>query len=143
MPKKPRNPLTVAEMEKMKALIANGKTYHAVAQELNRSPHTIKKYATESETTKEIQKIKQELADMYEGLARRMINSITDEDIQKINAYQRTLSAAVSTDKMRLLREQSTDIIDLKSVSLDINELINQCQEALKDPVPVHGGEIE
>jgi len=52
---------------------------------------------------------KRELAQEYEELARRMLTSIKDDDIQRISAYQRTLSAAVSTDKMRLLRDQSTD----------------------------------
>jgi hypothetical protein len=38
-----------------------------------------------------------------------MLDSITDQDIEKINAYQRTLSAAVATDKMRLPKNQSTE----------------------------------
>lgn len=133
-------PLTLQEQEKVKTLSASGKTPHCIAKELKRSPHTIRRYLTCPEAQGEIQVIKQELADMYELLARRMIDSIADKDIDKINAYQRTLSSAVAVDKMRLLRDLSTENIDMKVVACNINELIKQCQEALKDPIPIQGG---
>ena len=37
-----------------------------------------------------------------------MAGSITDEDIKKLNAYQRTVSAAIATDKAQLLKGQPT-----------------------------------
>ncbi len=46
----------------------------------------------------------------------RMLTTISDEDITRINAYQRTVSAAVSTDKMRLLRGHSTENIALHAI---------------------------
>jgi hypothetical protein len=111
MPKKPG--LTLDEEEKIKTLIAMGKTYHAVALEIGRDAKTVKKYAIQSDTQVEIVEKKKELAEWFEGLAERMLESITDEDIGKISAYQRTLSAAVATDKMRLLRGNSTDNMEL------------------------------
>jgi hypothetical protein len=39
-----------------------------------------------------------------------MITSITDTDIRKLDAYRRTLSGAVATDKMQLLRGEATQI---------------------------------
>lgn len=107
-------PLSIQEKEKINALSVSGKTPHAVAKEINRSPHTIRRYLLCPETQEHIQVIKQELSNIYEELARRMIASITDEDIQKINAYQRTVSAGISTDKMRLLRDESTANISIK-----------------------------
>lgn len=108
MSRKAPNPLTVKELETIKALRASGLTYHAISKEVNRDPKTIKKACLEPEASMQIQEMKQELADMFEELSKRMLTSISDEDILKINAYQRTLSAAVGTDKMRLLRDQST-----------------------------------
>ncbi len=113
MSRKSPNPLTVKEVEQIKVLRASGLTYHAIAVEIDRDPKTVKRACLEPEASTQIQEMKQELADMFEGLAKRMITSISDEDILKINAYQRTLSAAVGTDKMRLLREQSTVNLDL------------------------------
>jgi hypothetical protein len=143
MDRRPPNLLTVKELETIKALRANGLSYHAIAIKIKRDPKTVKKACLEPQAAKEIQEIKQELADMYEALARRMIDSIADKDIEKINAYQRVLSSCIAVDKMRLLRDQSTENIDMKVVACNINELINQCQEALKDSIPIEGGEIE
>jgi len=104
--------LDLQERERIKVMLAEGKTYHAIGKAIERSPHTIKAFAVKPETVQTVEKIKEELSDLFEGLAKKMIKSITDEDIQKINAYQRTVSAGISVDKMRLLREQPTTIID-------------------------------
>ena len=116
MSRKSCNPLTVKELEQIKTLRASGLTYHAISKEINRDPKTVKKVCLEPQASKEIQEIKEELSAMFEGLAKRMITSITEEDIQKINAYQRTVSAGISTDKMRLLRNESTENIALNSI---------------------------
>jgi hypothetical protein len=52
-----------------------------------------------------------------------MVESISPEDIAKINAYQRTLSAAVATDKARLLRGNSTERIDHVVLSAKLEDL--------------------
>ncbi len=110
--------LTLEEKEQAKALFASGKTYHAIGKELGRSPHTIKSYLTTPDAAQQVEKIKEELASMFEGLARRMIESITAADIKKINAYQRTVSAGIATDKSKSLRgEEDTD----KVFSFSIN----------------------
>lgn len=116
MTRRPPKPLNISELEQIKALKASGLTYHAISKEINRDPKTIKKVCLAPRIANEIQVIKEELGDFFENLAKRMIASITEEDIKKINAYQRTLSAAVSIDKMRLLREQSTENISLAAI---------------------------
>ena len=103
--------LTVEEEQKIKTLLAMGKTYHAIGKEIGRDAKTVKKLALQS--VSEIYEMKKELADWYEDLARRMLSSITEEDIDRINAYQRTVSAGIATDKMRLLRDQSTENISV------------------------------
>jgi hypothetical protein len=45
----------------------------------------------------------------------RLITSISDEDIERLNAYQRIISAGISVDKLRLLRNEST-----QNVSIDV-----------------------
>lgn len=129
MTAKPRKPLTVKEEQQIKALLATGKTCHAVAIEIGRDPKTIKKYAIQPETAKEIRELKEELSDMFEGIAKRMILSITDEDILKINSYQRTVSAGISVDKMRLLRNQSTENISVRESLNNINKLSEEIEE--------------
>ena len=123
MPRKKNDkPLTVEEKEKLKLMIANGSTYNAVGQELKRDPKTIKRYASVPQVSSEIKQKQQNLAEWYEDLAKRMLASITDHDIEKINAYQRTVSAGIATDKLRLLTNQSTEnvamlveaVLDLK-----------------------------
>lgn len=123
MPRKQNDkPLTVEEKEKLKIMIANGSSYNAVGKELGRDPKTVKRYALEPQAASDIKQKQQDLAECYEDLAKRMLSSITDQDIERINAYQRTVSAGIATDKLRLLTDQSTEnvavivnaIIDLK-----------------------------
>jgi hypothetical protein len=100
--------LTLDEKKKIEILVAGGKTYHAVGKEIRRDPKTVKAYAEKPEVVEVIRETRGELAEMFEGLARRYLDSITDKDIEKINAYQRTIAAAAATDKARLLKNQST-----------------------------------
>ena len=69
-----------------------------------------------------MREIKAELADSFQDLALRMITSITDADIRKLDAYRRTLSGAVATDKMQLLRGEAT--------SIDVSVLLDAVQAA-------------
>jgi hypothetical protein len=108
-------PLTLTEKETINALSASGKTPHAIGVELRRSPHTVKRHLQCPEAQQRVNTIKRELADLFEELSRRMIESITEKDIQKINAYQRTVAAGISTDKMRLLRNLSTQNLDISA----------------------------
>ena len=134
MPRTPNSiPLTLQEQEKVKTLSASGKTPHSIAKELNRSPHTIRRYLSCPEASTQIQEIKEELASMFEELGKRMLTSITDEDIQKINAYQRTISAGISTDKMRLLKGQSTENLAIDTTLRNLHSsLFNPPDPAIK-----------
>jgi DNA-binding transcriptional MerR regulator len=109
-------PLDVAELEQVKALRASGLSFHAISKRLDRDPKTIKKACLDPDMATQIERVKGDLADRFEDLAKRMVASISDEDITRINAYQRTVSAAVSTDKMRLLRGHSTENISLHAI---------------------------
>ena len=106
---KKRIPLNVKEREQVKVLRASGLTYHAISKRLDRDPKTIKKACLDPEMATEIEQVKVVLADRFEDLAVRMVASISDEDITRINAYQRTVAGSIATDKMRLLRGASTE----------------------------------
>jgi hypothetical protein len=67
-----------------------------------------------------------EMSDFYEGL---MLTSISDDDIHKINAYQRMISAGIATDKSRLLRDQSTENISMKQVVQILNLRLQEVRE--------------
>ncbi|MBW2543948.1 MAG: hypothetical protein JRD43_00470 [Deltaproteobacteria bacterium] len=126
MKKKGSKSLTLKEMQRAKTLLALGNTYNAVAVEMGRDPKTIKKYAVDPYVAVEIIETKKQLADQFKELAERLLDSISDEDIQKINAYQRTVAAGIATDKMRLLREQSTENID---VHVQVQKLEQELRE--------------
>ena len=113
-------PLNYHEIEEIKILRADGLTFHAISQKINRDPKTVQKACLDPVIASEIIEIKEVLADQYENLARRMIDSITEEDIQKINAYQRTIASGICTDKMRLLRNESTENFSIDALNLSM-----------------------
>lgn len=121
------------EQEKSKVLRATGKTYHAIAQDLGRSPHTIKKYVEQPSAKEEIRELKADLADQFEDLAHRLLESITQTDIEKLNAYQRTIGAGIAVDKMRLLREESTEnIMGPVAMKIKLMELKEKVREFIE-----------
>jgi len=103
--------LTVQEIEKAKVLFASGLTYHAVSVELGRDPKTIKKVLSTPEVVAEVQELKAEIASLYEDLSKRILVSISDEDIKKANLRDRLISAGIATDKSQLLKGGSTQNI--------------------------------
>lgn len=121
-----REGMTIQEIDKAKILLANGKTPNAVAKELGRDPKTVRKLEAQPDIAQNIREIKAELADMYEELSKRMLESITDEDIQKINAYQRTIAASAATDKMRLLKNQSTANISIAHRFMQLQDEVDR-----------------
>ncbi len=125
--------LSFHEIEQIKVLRASGLTFHAISLELKRDPKTVKRTCLDPMVASEIMEIQEELADAYEGLGRRMIDSITNEDIQKLNAYQRTIASGICTDKMRLLRNESTQNISVDDINKSIEELKNEERELMKE----------
>ncbi len=124
MPKRPPDRLNIEELEQIKALRASGLTYHAIAKRIGRDAKTVKKAFLQPGMANNIEVMRKKLADHFEDLAYRLITSIKDEDIEKTNTYQRVVSAGISVDKMRLLREQSTANVSLLALlsAIDRNE---------------------
>jgi hypothetical protein len=73
------------------------------------------------ETQERVEDAKKVLAKRYEEEARRILDSITPEDITKASLLQKTTSSAICTDKSLALSGQSLNIdvhILLEAVSL-------------------------
>ena len=126
MPKRPPDRLNTEELEQIKALRASGETYHAIAKRISRDPKTVKKACLEPVAANDIKAKQEKLANLFRDLACRMIANIKDEDIEKINAYQRTVSAAVATDKLRLLSGASTANICIASMVIEAEKKLEQ-----------------
>ncbi len=105
---KKSGPLTLEEKEQIALLAAEGRTPNWIGKALSRDRKTVLTALQKPETAELVEAKRADLADMYESMTRRLIDSITDNDIDKISAYQRVISSGVCTDKMRLLRGQST-----------------------------------
>ena len=113
MARKPPNPLTLCEIEQIKVLKASGLSYYAVAKKVGRDSKTVKRCCIDPRNADEIKDIQRELASYFEDLSMRLITSISDEDILGLSAYQRVIAAGISVDKLRLLRNESTENISI------------------------------
>ena len=98
---KPR--LSSKEKSRILKLSASGMPATRVAAEIKRNRQTVQKFLDTPDA-------KEQLADMYERLTRQTLESVKPEDIEKANLLQKVTSAAIMTDKMRLLRDQPTQI---------------------------------
>ncbi len=132
MSKETSKGLSLKEKETIKVLHADGESFNSIAVKLKRSPHTIKAFLTQPGVMGEVAELKVELSEIYESLSRRMLESITDLDITKINAYQRVIASSAATDKMRLLRDKSTANFSINTVVADLErrkeELLKQIE---------------
>jgi len=118
-------PLSIPEIEKAKSLSALGRSYRAIARELRRSPHTVKRLLTMPAVAAEISVKKLELSALYENRAYEIAESVTKEDISKASLQQKAVSSAIFLDKSRLLTGQSTSNVHVQ-VLLDVVQLLQQ-----------------
>ncbi|MHC4269348.1 MAG: helix-turn-helix domain-containing protein [Planctomycetota bacterium] len=123
MTRKPPTPLTLSEIEKIKVLKASGLSFYAVAKRVGREPKTVKRCCQDPRNAEEIKSIQQELASYFEDLSMRLITSVTDGDIEKLSGYQRVISAGICVDKLRLLRNESTENISMQTINANREDL--------------------
>ncbi len=129
MTRKSPNHLTLCEIEQIKVLKASGLSYYAVAKKVGRDSKTIKRCCMDPRNAEEIKDIQRELASYFEDLSMRLITSISDEDIERLNAYQRVIAAGISVDKLRLLRNESTQNLAIDVVKRDWKEVQARLEE--------------
>jgi hypothetical protein len=96
-----------------------------IGRELSRSDKAIKRILAMPAVAAEVVAQKRELSDLYEDLNRKVLESVTDENIKDASLLQKATTAGIFTDKMRLLRDQSTANINVADL-LDVAELIRR-----------------
>jgi hypothetical protein len=107
--------------------------YHQVAKLVGCDPSNISRRLARIDYTPErLKAFKKSRADILAHVQSKLINSITDDEIEKAPLGTKTLAFCQLYDKERLERGQSTEILDVQAISLDINELIDQCKQALQ-----------
>jgi hypothetical protein len=95
--------LSSREKKKILTCMASGMSANTVAKQLKRNRRTVAKFLDEPAT-------KMVLADMFERTARQALERIGPEKLEKSSALQLATVAGISTDKMRLLRNEPTQI---------------------------------
>jgi transposase-like protein len=98
------------------ALAANGGNVERTAREVGVPKTTLQQWATGArhpEATQMSETKKPELADLFEDLARKALG-VSRRGIRSLKADKAAVVAGIATDKMRLLRGQSTATVDAK-----------------------------
>ncbi len=143
MARKAPNPLDLYEIEQIKVLKASGLSYYAVAKKVGREPKTVKRCCMDPRNAEEIKVIQRELASYFEDLSMRLITSISDEDIEKLNCYQRVIAAGISVDKLRLLRNESTENISIDVIRANRKDIAERRMELKIELAERHGVDYE
>lgn len=99
--------MTTEEKQQAVLLAAQGMTPHAIGKALRRDEKTVKKELKKPETQLQVVDAQVHLAGLFEQRAVEYMESITTEDILKMDAYKRTLSAGIAIDKARLIKGQT------------------------------------
>ncbi len=94
-------------------LAAEGKTPHAIGEIVGRDPKSVRKVLATPEVMTQVADYQERLAEKFEQLTDRILDSVSDEDVAKASLQQKVISAATSLDKTRLLRGQSTSNVSL------------------------------
>lgn len=119
-------------IESMIEYADKGLSYPEVATLVGCTPENVcQRFKAIGYTPERLKAFKKSRADILAHLQSTIINSISDAEIEKAPLGTKTLAFCQLYDKERLERGQSTEIVDVQSISLDINELIDQCKQAL------------
>ena len=65
----------------------------------------------------------------FEHLQRRTLKNITDEEIKSTSMLQRVTAAAILQDKIQVIRGLSSEIVDHRVLTLDLNKAIEQLRQ--------------
>lgn len=130
-----RERLNTEEKAKITTLAADGQRPGRIAKVVQRSPHTVRKFLQEPEAQRQVEDEKQKLAERYRTEARRILDSISDKDIERASLQQKSISSGVLLDKSLLLAGEATSIN--VTVLLDAVRAVKEhrrAQEAQQSP---------
>jgi len=127
--------LSAEEQERAKVMHAGGATPNKIATSMNRSHHTLQKYLRRPEVQQVVGVQREELAGMFDSVAFRVVDSVSDEDVKKANLVQKMTSAGIAVDKAALLRGEMPPTINL-TVLMDVVEAIKARRNGQVEPPP-------
>ncbi len=102
-------PLTPEERTEALKRLAAGESFRAVGKALNRAPNSIRKIANDPKALEEIMAERERIAGKFQKLAERLVDGITDQQIDKAPLGTRVLASCQAIDKAELLRGQNRD----------------------------------
>jgi predicted transcriptional regulator len=100
---KPKTPPNTEERAKIVTMAADGASQNKIAQAVGRSRGMVKNILAEPEIQQQVRDEKDVLAEIYRSKARRIVESINDQDIAKASLQQKSISSGVLLDKSLLL----------------------------------------
>ena len=108
-----REHLDTEEKAQITTMAADGQSPARIAKQVRRSHHTVKRFLSEPETQRQVRDEKAVLAEIYRSKARRIVESISEEDIAKASLQQKSIASGVLLDKSLLLSGEATENIDM------------------------------
>lgn len=128
MGKKPG--LDTAEKTKIATLAAAGKTPYSIGKEIDRDIRTIRAALKSEEVQAMVQETQERLGLKYQAVAEKILDSITDADLEKASLQQKSISSATMLDKARLALGLTTENIGVRGVVIqtscgELNDLLN------------------
>ncbi|MGC2637041.1 MAG: hypothetical protein WA294_07665 [Acidobacteriaceae bacterium] len=100
---KRKTPLSEREQGKIELLAADGAGPHKIGEVIGRHHVTVEKHLAKPDAQERVEDEKAVLAGIYRRKARRIAESISDEDIAKASLQQKSISSGVLLDKSLLL----------------------------------------
>jgi hypothetical protein len=98
---------------------------------MGRSHHTLQKFLNKPETREQVSVQREELAGMFDQVAGRVLDAVTQKDIEKANLVQKMTSAGIAIDKAAMLRGEMPSAINMVAV-LDLAELIRSQRDTIE-----------
>ena len=136
---KKKTPLTESEKERAKVLHAGGKSPNAIAKSLGRNRRTVAKFLDKPEVRQQVNIQREELAQMFDTVAHRVVSSVSDKDVERASLVQKLTSAGIAVDKASMLRGESPGPLNvhvlLEAVSI-VREMRRTPQPVLVDAKP-------
>jgi hypothetical protein len=110
--------LTEQEKQDITVLSASGLSIHAIAVRLKRSDKVVKKHLSSFPVQQQVQDIRERLIEKYQTLAENCLDRLLDEGtIDQASPRDLATISGISVDKARLLSDQSTENLALRTES--------------------------
>lgn len=115
--------LTLQELALIKTLKADGLTIHRIAKTVGRDDKTVSLALSKPGVADEVAEVRQTLLEKYEQLNHRCLDSaLLPGEIEKASVDKKVTMAAIATDKIRLLNNESTANVSIRGTLANMTE---------------------